>query len=90
MLKLNYKNNFIDVMPVLGYENYYVDQNGTVYSLQHTKIKALRACRQANGYYSVMLCQKGKIKNHYVHRLVWEAWNTRIPKRTHNQSSFRR
>lgn len=80
---------------VLDYEGYYqVSNEGRVKSLERTvesvshgkpclrRIKGFMIRLQSNcrhGYIQVDLKKEGKRKSFYVHRLVWEAFNGRIP-----------
>jgi len=68
--------------PIPGYEGYMVSDLGRVKSLNYKctgKEQLLTATRNHNRYYFVGL-QKEKIRSHhFVHRLVWEAFNGPIP-----------
>lgn len=60
--------------PVRGYEGLYeVSDKGHVRSLFRYK-KQLKNCRAANGYWYVQLFKNKAGANHYVHRLVAEAF----------------
>lgn len=69
--------------PVLGYIGLYeVSNYGRVRSLNynHTgKIKILKLDKKKNGYLCAHLSKNGRTKNFLVHRLVWEAFNGKIP-----------
>lgn len=62
---------------VKGYEGLYaVDQEGNVHSLitgQGRRMKVLIPHKK-NGYLAVNLFKDGKMKHHYIHRLVAEAF----------------
>lgn len=69
--------------PVVGYETTY-----EVSSLGRVKRIVGCQCRQerlrklilgSGGHLYVVLCQSGKTKNHYIHRLVLEAFDTVRP-----------
>lgn len=61
----------IYIKEIKGYEDYLVYSNGTVYSRKTHKFLKPRSC---NGYLQVYLTNKEGSKNHYVHRLVAEAF----------------
>ena len=65
-----------------GYENYEVSNLGNVKSLNYLrtgKEQILKPAKMKNGYSYVFLSKNGKGKIYRVHRLVWEAFNGRIP-----------
>ena len=74
------KENWKDV---LGYEGLYQASNlGRIRSLNYNregKIKILKPVKAKNGYLRVNLYKDGKLKHYSVHRLVWEAFNGKIP-----------
>ena len=58
-----------------GYDGIYqVSDLGRVRSLKFGKVRVLRASKNDNGYLCVNLCQDGKQKSVYVHRLVASAF----------------
>ena len=63
-----------------GYEGYQVSNHGNVKSLEREckgksrKDKILKPFNNKDGYLRVGLYKEGKLKNHYVHRLVAEAF----------------
>lgn len=64
---------------IKGYNNYYVAENGDVYSRNDTndkcgRIRKLRAGLVSSGYCMVQLCHSGKTKQKLVHRLVAETF----------------
>jgi hypothetical protein len=61
---------------VEGYENYRVSKNGTVTNNKGLKLSQFwRGCKKRDGQYlCVTLYNKGKKKNHAVHRLVAIAY----------------
>lgn len=62
---------------ILGYEGLYQASNlGRIKSIRKNII--LKPCLP-NGYVQVRLSKNGIITNLYVHRLVWEAFNGKIP-----------
>lgn len=69
------------------YPHYQIYDDGTVIRIAHvtrfgTKVskKAVKACRMANGYYTVVLRDnEGNKKVFYLHRLIWEAFYGEIP-----------
>lgn len=65
-------------MDVLGYEGLYQASDlGRVRSLRDNKI--LRGYLQSSGYIYICLTKDKKEKTCRVHRLVWEAFNGKIP-----------
>lgn len=78
---LNYINEVWK--PVRDYFNLYeVSNYGRVRSLNYRrtgKTKILRPKKDSSGYLQVCLYKDGKVKNHSVHRLVWEAFVGPIP-----------
>lgn len=58
-----------------GYEQLYQISNyGNVKSLKYNKEKILKPAKLKNGYLQVTLCKEEKRKQHYIHRLVGEAF----------------
>ena len=59
---------------IVGYERYYVNENGEVFSVK--KNKTIKICQWlgTTGYYKVCLHKNNKRYEHYVHRLVAEAF----------------
>jgi hypothetical protein len=54
------------------YKNYVIDTEGNVFSLHFNKL--LKPSINSNGYYIVVLCDKGERKTKKVHRLVAETF----------------
>lgn len=64
---------------VLGYEGLYKVSNlGRVKSLINNE-RILSPSHSLNGYRQIKLSKSGNIKCHFVHRLVWSAFNGEIP-----------
>jgi len=65
-------NKTVDVpdsaINIENYPNYYVDNEGNIYSKKSRK--CLKGMKNASGYVYVTLCANRKKKNMYVHRLV--------------------
>lgn len=57
-----------------GYEHYYIDKCGNVYSDKSGEIIKLSPYILHNGYMSIRLLNKGKRKGHLIHRLVAMAY----------------
>lgn len=57
-----------------GYEDYFVGDEGNVYSNKFNKMKKLKPQGTGSGYLSVSLSNKGTIKQIKVHRLVAQAF----------------
>lgn len=65
---------------VLGFQGIYQASNlGRIKSFKYGREKILKPRINARGYFLVMLCKDGVQKNHYIHRLVYEAFNGKIP-----------
>lgn len=65
-------------MPIVGYPNYMVSDLGNVVSVKFfgkcNYSKILKPKPTQKGYLRVSLCSLGKIKDHYIHRLVAAAF----------------
>lgn len=59
---------------IQGYTNYQISNMGNVKSLKFGKERILKPIKNKYGYLTVILYKQGKLKNHYVHRLVAEAF----------------
>jgi hypothetical protein len=59
---------------IKGYDNYFIDDNMNVISTKKNNPKTLKFFKRDNGYLQVMLCSKGKIRTHKVHRLIAETF----------------
>lgn len=66
--------------PVVGYAGYEVSDSGFVRS-HHGKngVRYLKCIKSKYGYSCINLYKNGKIKQFFVHRLVWEAFNSPVP-----------
>ena len=73
-----------------GYDNYEVSNLGRVKSLDRTivysdgrsynyKSQVLKPIKNKDGYLLVNLYKNGKMKTHYIHRLVYETFKGPIP-----------
>lgn len=69
--------------PVVGYEDLFmVSDMGNIKSINWNrtgKEKVLNLATKSDGYYKPTLYKDGKYKTHRLHRIVWEAFNGRIP-----------
>lgn len=70
--------------PVLGYEGVYViNATGVVKRVkaEHGAVvgRKLAICKHCMGYRVVSLWRENRGKSHLIHRLVWEAFNGKIP-----------
>jgi hypothetical protein len=52
---------------IINYPNYEISNDGTIRNKINRKMLSLI---NKNGYLCINLCQNGKVKQHYVHRLV--------------------
>ena len=62
---------------IIGYENYAVDEDGNVWSLNYRRTgmtQKLKPGINSNGYLHVILCKDGKRKTVKVHRLIAQAY----------------
>lgn len=59
--------------------NRYVDENGKVFKQTKTGLKLCNQHDNGSGYKFVSFRINNKIKNIYVHRLVWETFKGSIP-----------
>ena len=66
--------------PVRDYEGLYEVSNfGRIRSLKFGKTKVLKPGKRRRGYLFVTFLKNSKKKHHSVHRLVFEAFNGKIP-----------
>jgi len=65
--------------PIVGYEDYSVDEDGNVYSMKFGKIKKIKPRKDRGGYLAVGLLKNGKQKTFSVHRLLYSAFVGDIP-----------
>lgn len=63
-----------NVKSIDEFRDYYVGENGTVYSAKHGKIKTLSPEVTHNGYLRVTLSEGGEVKRFLLHRLVATAF----------------
>lgn len=71
-----------EVRPVDGFPDYYITNDGAVYSKKFNKTRKLKPSIVAYGYYGVILCQNGKTYSKRVHRLVAEAFIPKVKKKS--------
>ena len=57
---------------IKGYDNYFVDKNGNVFSTKRGHINKLKLIKNKQGYLVCGLSKKSKVKIHRVNRLVAE------------------
>ena len=66
--------------PVVGYDGRYEVSNfGRVKSFQHFEEKFLKLQKNRDGYFTVLLYKNRTKKRCQVQRIVWEAFNGKIP-----------
>ncbi len=62
-----------------GYgDRYFVDENGSVFSLLNGVYSPLKQRVHRQGYIRFALCENGKIKQFYAHRLVAEQYLPKV------------
>lgn len=59
---------------IQGTDDYFVDMDGTVYSIHTGEIREKSPVKTKAGYHRVNLYTDGKLKSHYIHRLVAQAY----------------
>jgi hypothetical protein len=62
-----------EYIQIENYENYFVSNKGNVKNNKTNKI--LKPQLMKIGYYRVSLSKNGKVKQYYIHRLVYSAFN---------------
>jgi hypothetical protein len=82
--------NEITWKDIKGYEGIYQISNAILIRSKHRFSRSspmrgniLKAKKQKNGYYHVVLCKNGKKKDFYIHRLVAEAFIPNPDKKPH-------
>lgn len=73
-----YDEKFVDIRPVDGFPDYGVNEFGTVYSWKSGDRKAIKQSVDIDGYKTVGLYQNGICKRVKVHRLVANAFLSKI------------
>lgn len=68
----------VNFMPVPGFDDYAATSDGRIWSKKSKKF--LKPGDNSLGYKYVSLSNNGKVKNMFVHRLVWLAFKGSIPK----------
>lgn len=61
--------------PIQGFDRYYCDKLGNVFSLVSGSSKKLKPSLKSNGYHSVCLYKDGKQSTRSIHRLVMESFH---------------
>ena len=56
------------------YENYYVNEEGDVFSTKFNKVRKLKQANLGDGYLQINICNNNKVKAIPVHRLVAETF----------------
>lgn len=56
------------------YNDYQVSNLGRVKSLKNKKEKVLKPSKNSSGYLQVVLSKNGKVKSHFIHKLVAKAF----------------
>ena len=74
-------NEYVEIFKdIPGYEGIYQVSNlGRVKSLKYNKEKLLKPPVNNKGYYTVLLCCEGKVKNFKIHQLVAMAFLNHTP-----------
>lgn len=68
----------LKVAPIKGYGKYLISDNGKIFNAKSGK--ELKSYKSRHGYLFVILYLNGVPKNHYVHRIMIEAFFGRLPK----------
>ena len=68
---VTYDNNNEKWSIIDGYDDYFISNLGNIYSLKSSKFLKPR---KSDGYLRVTLCKKGKVKSHFVHKLIASAF----------------
>ena len=66
------------------FPNYFIDDNGNVWSSHRNKFTKLRGAISTSGYIQIVLWNKGKRRLRYLHRLVCELFHGPCP---HNKEA---
>jgi len=59
---------------ISGYDEYFCDTSGDVFSLKRGKLRKLKQGKSKDGYFIVALCKDGKATTRNVHRLIAETF----------------
>ena len=71
-----------DFRPILGYEGHYeINSEGVVVSLYKNKRTVVKSRLAKDGYRIITLSVNKQKFHRRVHRLVWEAFNGKIPEK---------
>ena len=66
--------NYIDIVEIEDFPNYFVSTDGHVYSEMLGEMKKLKAGINSSGYYTVVLSKNKQVISKSVHRLVAETF----------------
>ncbi len=69
-------SNDEELVPINGYENYFITKSGNIYSSNaKSGMRLIKPAQSTSQRLAVCLSQNGARKTHYVGRLVLEAFN---------------
>lgn len=63
-----------NVLPIKNFNDYFISNDGKVYSKKSNQFKEIKSHIYKNGYVGVSLYRNGKHYNKYIHRLVAETF----------------
>ena len=66
--------SYISFMRQTQYEGYSVNESGDVFSTKFNKVRKLKPLNHPKGYSQMVICNNGKVKHIYVHRLIAETF----------------
>ena len=66
--------SYIGEMKQTQYLNYFVNEQGDVFSTKHGSIKRLKSGNHPQGYLLISICNNGNSKNILVHRLIAQTF----------------
>lgn len=81
------------MVQINGFEHYFIETNGDVYSNFHGELKKLKPWVDGKGNYLLVgLCKNGKVYKKLIHRLVAEAYipnSLNLPEVNHKDKNMK-